>query len=265
VAIYAWGGGESWPDLWRNRVAGTQILVADSQPTAVVKATPRVFKRLSRVNLPPGGNATADALKAANALIGYDEMTWPLQPGEIDWWESILPAIGRNDNPALQSSQVVIASGIVPPVNGSDWQRWAAAVRGNPRVKFAVEGYHHSSIWGDTIDDLRWYERIWFSLVQGQSLLARSILLQTIADAPDKAATYNQPAYAACSYDPYLLKPQADEQAFYEWLMAGCLDFGTWGHTYSTEASRSDMADSMRRATRRWLVSRYGVPPIQQA
>lgn len=265
MAIYAWGTGEDWSELWRLRLPGAGALVADTQPAVRARSTPAVHGRLSRLVLPPGGNATADALKAPNALIAYDEMIWPLAPGESGWWESVLGSVGTNDNPNLPPSRLLLASGIVPPVDDSDWRRVAAAIRGNPKVRFAVEGYHHSSIWGDSIDDLRWYERAWLQRCQSQGIVDRCLLLLTIADDPAKALAWGQPAYAACSDDPRWLKRQADEDSCFEWLMAGCLDLGTWGHAYSTEASRASVSDAIHRAIRRWLVARYGASVLQAA
>lgn len=248
MSVLAWGSGEPWESLWGSRVAGTTGVVADSVPVQSHVWTPPVYRRGSRVHLPPGANVAADWLKQANARLGYDELLLDPLQGELAWWQSILPAIGCNDDPTKPPSDVLIAvQWPAPhPHQMAPLHAWLDAAYANPRVRVVVEGFHFASLYGSDYDGLRSHEREWLELLRPRGL-GRTGLLLIISDRPD----LGDAAYASCTPDPQDQKRRADEDACHEWLAAGCPVLGTWGHGYATQASRWAAADAIYRAVRK--------------
>jgi hypothetical protein len=244
------GNGDAHPAVAAAAVPFTTSVVADTQPVYPYRyGAYAVWLRGSVVTLPLGANATADWLKAPNALRAFDEVVVNgLTAGQIAWLESVIPAVGSNDSIGPAPSRVLIFVAGNP--NAPYVDRLLAAAAANPRVEIGVEGYHQGLLYA-TYDDLRAEERAWLAKLRARGFpMARAWYGLSNADRPDYAG--QNPAYDSAT----ALARDADEDAVAEWLAAGSQHLFAW-NPYQTPRSQWMAGDALIRGIRR----RYGVAP----
>lgn len=287
MPVVVWGNGTTSEPIeidgkWTTKIpllADAQYVVCDDfVPYPRKRWRRKYYQRISVVgptqflpHLPLDSAALAQKIREANKLLAVDELIFPLSEGEIANLESAIPLIGSNDQSPVvinnditrEYSEVVfaVAGDIQHPSATRFFQsvfaRNAALRIGNRpgAVKVAWEGYHTCSVWGvspfsQMYNELRIIDRGMLDKATQYGLNADSWMLQTAADSEHYADVNNVPHYAASSYDPDTVKKTVDEDCFYEALLQGMPVVGVW-IPYSTEGSRENINDAIRRAVRR--------------
>jgi hypothetical protein len=244
------GNGGTYQAVAADAVPFATSVVADTQPVyPYAYGTYAVWLRGSVVAMPLCDNATADWLKAPNALRAYDEViVSTLTATQIACLESVIPAIGSNDSVGPAPSRVLFYVAGNP--NAPYVDRLLAAAAANPRVELGIEGYHQGLLYA-TYADVRAEERAWLAKLRARGFpMARAWYGISNADRPDYAG--QNPAYDSAT----VLARDADEDAVAEWLAAGAQHVFVWS-PYQSARSRWMAGDAVIRGIRR----RYGVAP----
>lgn len=311
MPLVAWGNGQIPVTLWDQR-AGATVIVADGdwglmaasdgtvardpqgqlaryalQRTDVLPPThQRVHicapgspepQRMDDPLLPYGywaNSLTWDWLKAPGRRAGVDEAIFPRDDAVIDWLESGLPAIGRNDppiNPAdVESGQSLVFVAVAGQVTPGMRRLYRAARQNAARkVILLFECYHYAVLardpraptFGTTYANMRAQSAIYREMIdqEGGDYSCVGVLV-TSADKPQTAARTGNIAYSAGTPDPYAAKATADQDVMTEWFARGAQWVGNW-HAYLTRTSGDDLIDAAHRAIR----ARYPSGPRDQA